>query len=904
MGRRDRRFAPRVPLPKSAARRRIEQDVDDEIMGHIELKARDLEREGVPADRAWAEAWDAFGRSTRVEAECATLQSQMARRRRTMMWWEEMKSDLAWGVRSLTRAPGFAAFATCTLALGIAANTSIFSVANGLFLRALPGISNPETLVEISRGPGFISVSYPIFEHFRDNAASLEDVAAFDVIGLAVGVDESPEVVMGLQVSGNYFDVLGTRPGVGRFFSQEEGTLPPSEPVVVLGHELWTRRFDSDPGVVGSTIRLNGQLTTVVGVTEEGFGGHVAVLQSAAFIPLGSPIPSAHQDALRSVTSGVLELIGRVPPRTDTRALANQLSQLARQRLSEESTIDANAPQYVAQVHRYAPLPGSVRGPAGAFVLILSVLVGLLLLISCVNVANLLLSRSATRRHEIAIRMSLGAGRRRLVRQLITESLLLALIAGGLGVLLAYWATSVLSAFQLPVAPIPGLRLDLHLTPNALVLGYSVALATTTGIIFGLVPALRATQGDLVTDLKNAGGPNTSSGGRLQGLLVGAQVAGTIVLLSGSGLFLRALVSAETLDPGFDTGDVFVAGFDLELTGRTNENSWPFYEEVLNRAGGLPGVRSVSAAGKLPLAGLSQTGPVNFDGTEPPEGRDGFVLANQSVGPGYFRTLGLSILEGRGIEDLDRADAPRVVVVNQHLADRFWPNERAVGKHLTAFASGSDVLEWEVVGVVETAKYSRLNEDPRIFAYFPASQRPRTDMIVHMKMAAGADPPIRALRAMAASLEPTAAVLSVGSLDAAVGIFMLPQRLGAWVGGLVGAFGLLLGGVGVYGITAFWVSQRTKEVGVRIALGAGSRKVVMAVMKRGMRAPMIGAGIGLALSMVASRFLEAFIFGVSPLDPVTFVGVISVLGATAVAANLVPALRAARVDPARTLRTD
>ena len=341
MKRRDRRTVPRLPLPKSASRRRIEQDVDDEIRGHIELKAREFESEGIPADRAWADAVAAFGRAARVEAECTTIQNQIDRRRRTTMWWEELKSDLAWGVRSLTRAPGFAAFATLTLALGIAANTAIFSVANGLFLRSLPGIRNPETLVEISRGPGFISVSYPMFEHFRENSPSLEDLAAFDVIGLSIGGDDSPEVVMGLQVSGNYFDVLGTRPAAGRFFSPEEGTYPPSEPVVVLSHGLWTRRFEADPDVVGSTIRLNGQLVTVVGVTEEGFGGPVAVLQAAAFIPLGSPIPSAHQDQLRNVWSGVLELIGRVEAGTDNQALAAQLSQLATQRLMEE---DNDAP--------------------------------------------------------------------------------------------------------------------------------------------------------------------------------------------------------------------------------------------------------------------------------------------------------------------------------------------------------------------------------------------------------------------------------------------------------------------------------------------------------------------------------------------------------------------------------
>jgi predicted permease len=888
--------------PSSVVRDAIERDVDDELRGHIELRARDLELEGLSPEKAGAQALELFGRAADVESECVRIQGRMERRRRLTVRMDDLFTDLLWGARGLRRAPGFTLFASLTLALGIAANTAIFSVVNGLFFRDTPGVTAPEDLVEISRGPGYVSVSYPMYEHFRDNASFLEGLAAFDLLGLAVGNEDGPEVVMGLQVSGNYFDVLGTRPSLGRFFSSEESTVPPNDLVVVLAYAFWARRFDADPGVVGSTIVLNGRPVTVIGVTEEGFAGHAVAIETSAFVPLGSPIPAVHQVALGNVWSAVLELVGRVRPGTRNDALSSQLSQLGTARVLQEGNPDATS--YMARAQAYAPVPGSLRGPTSLFFVVLSVLVGLLLLISCINVANLLLSRSASRRQEIAVRMSLGAGRGRLVRQMLTESVLLALLAGGLGTVLAYWGTSLLSNFQLPVAPIPGLRLDLHLAPDAFVLGYSVALAAATGVVFGLVPALRATRIDLVTDLRDGPGSNEKGGSRLQALLVGGQVAVTIVLLSGAGLFLRAVLAVETLDPGFATQDIHVATFDLELAGRRDADSWRFYEELAEAATAVPGVEMATVAGKLPLAGLSQMSPVNFEGVESPERVGGFVLANQSVGPGYFEVLNIAVIAGRGVAGTDQADSPPVVVVNQTLADRFWPDESALGRHVTTYSRDGAPVEWEVVGVVETAKYRRLNEEPRAFAYFPASQRPRTDMVLHLKMAPGMAPPLREIRATATRLEPAAAMLSAGSLESVIGIFMLPQRIGAWVGGVIGSLGLLLGGVGVYGISAYRVARRARDVGVRMALGADTGTIIVEVLKNGMKAPVIGAGVGLAIAFGTSRFLEAFLFGVSPLDPTTFVGVIGVLGGMAFLANLIPALRAAGVDPARVLRSE
>jgi len=897
-------MSPRVPLPWRPSRRRIQRDVEDEIQGHIELKAQELERRGLAPDEARRRARDAFGSTHTVSAECAAIQRRLLRRRENHMWPVEVTGDLRWAVRSLARAPGFAVFAGLTLALGIAANTTILSVAKGLFFRSLPGVRDAETLVEISRGPGFVSVSYPMYEQFRDHAPALAGLAAFDVAGISLDARGAgaPEVVMGLQVSGDYFAVLGTRPIAGRFFQGAERDPASGLSVAVLSHRLWVERFDSDPSVVGSAVSLNGRPVTVIGVAEEGFAGHMAPAAAQLFMPLGSPLPGFHElTSLRQVDSGILELVGRVTPGTDLDALARQLGQLGSGLLQTESP---DTRPYVAEVRRYAPVPGSFRGPAGTFFGIMGVLVGLVLAIACLNVAGLLISRAQHRRREIAVRMSLGAGRARLVRQLVTEALVLSGVAGVGGIVLTYWITGALSAFQLPVAPLPGLELDLHLRPDRAVMAYSTLLVLGTGILFGLAPALRATRADLVSDLKEGAARGGASHSRLQELLVGAQMAGSLVLLAGSGLFLRALVAAERLDMGFETADVSVASFDLELAGRRADESWPFYEALTRRARELPGVTDVAVAGKLPLAGLSHMAPVRFEGVEPPEGRQGFALANQSVGPGYFRTLGIPIVEGRGFLESDGATESRVLIVNQGLAEQMWPGVSPLGRAVTIPFGPDGPEAYAVVGVAATARYRRPDEEPRAFAYFAASQRPRTDMILHVKTRPGVAPPFPEIRRIASELEPAAATLSTGSLEKAVSLFILPQRAGAWVTGIVGIFGLLLGGLGVYGLTAYRVAAHRRELGVRIALGAGTPEVLLGVLRRGMIAPVVGGLIGVGTALVLSRFLHAFLFGIDPLDPVAFTAVVGTLVAVSVGANLVPAARAAALDPAEVLRAE
>ena len=517
----------------------------------------------------------------------------------------------------------------------------------------------------------------------------------------------------------------------------------------------------------------------------------------------------------------------------------------------------------------------------------------------------MLLSRAAERGKEIAVRLSLGASRGRVVRQLLTESLLLASIAAFGGILLTLWLTRLLMAFEPPILPFPGMRLEFDFGLDARVLAYTVFITVATAVVFGLTPALRATRPDLVPALKEGGGAARSRHARLRSVLVAGQMAATIVLLIGSGLFLRALQSAQNVETGWDATRVHVGTFDLELNGYDELETLFFYDQLVARAAAIPGVEAAALAGKLPLAGASSTS-MWVEGQEPPEGVTAFSVHNQSVSADYFRALQIPLLQGRSLRETDTGDRPMVAVVNKTIADRFWPGG-AVGNrfYLGDFRSGARVPV-EVVGVVADAKYHRPVEDPPFFAYFSFRQRPRHDLILHLRARPGADTSLLwgSVRAIVADLDPAVPLLDVAPLADALQIFWLAQRFAAWITAVVGFFGLLLGAVGTYGVTAYAVSRRSQEIGVRMALGARLSEVRRMMVRQGMVAPMLGMLVGLAIAAAATRLLEAFLVGVNPLDPVTFAGVGLLLASVALIATLAPARRASRVDPVVTLRSE
>ena len=808
--------------------------------------------------------------------------------------------DVTYSLRALRRRPLFTGTAIITLAIGIGANTAIFSVVNGVFLKGVPGLDDTDGLVEVTRmvdGEAF-DMSFPVVDHLRETSAELEDIAALTQAAVALGFEGEADVVTALSVTDNYFAVLGLRPAAGRFFFEGEARYPRVGSVAVVSHRFAERRFASVAEAVGSTIRVNGHPTEIIGVTAPGFGGHAVGLRMDVWLPLGLPAPGLRTTQLARPESGIVEAIGRLTPgstvdraRAETAAIATAFLEDATGRSYEENP-------YVVRIDAWAPVPAIIREGVRAFLIVLMVLVGLVLAMACMNVSGMSLSRIAERSPELAVRQVLGAGRRRIVRQLLVESMVLYGLGAAGGLLIAVWASGLLQAFDPPV-PIPGFDLQLDLGVDWRVMGFGLAIAVASGLAFSILPALRGADHSLTGGTRDGGaGPRRQ---RLRSVLVAAQMGTTVLLLVGAGLFVRALGTLRSVDTGWETGDVVVVDFDLELTGYSDDEGAEFYETLRERVAGLPGVEAAGLSTKLPLGGRSSFGDISVPGFDPAPGRVGFTAYNATVSPGYFDALELELVEGRGFEPEDARLSNRIVVVNKAMADRFWPEVGAAGRY---FEIGD--TRYDVVGVVEDARYSRLIEETYNFYYIPSAQRHGPQMVLYAKGSDDTDPAglISAIRAAVAAIDPDQPTLAARPLEEAIEIFLLPQRVAAWIATVMGTIALLLGAVGVYGITAFTVARREREIGIRLALGASRGAVVGRMMRTGLVAPGVGILIGTAIAVAATRFLSSFLAGVSPLDLVTFGAVLVGLALVAIGAVTIPTRRASGVDPAETLRAD
>ena len=814
--------------------------------------------------------------------------------------------DIRYALRTLRRAPGFTAAAVLTLAIGIGANTAIFSLVNGILFKPLGSLTHTDGLVELSRDLDgrYFSMSYPVFEYLREHATRTDDLAAVALVPLSLEDDE-PSIHMSLGVSGNYFALLGLAPAAGRFFTPEESFFPTVPDAIVISHRLWRDRFQASPEAIGQIVRLNGYPAEVIGIAPEGYSGHFGRIILDIFAPIGMPAPGLPgTTSLRQASGGQFEVLGRLVPGASAEEAASELTVLANQ-FVRDALPQETADSYVVRVERWGPVPGNVRLAANLFFAVLMIVVGLALMMACTNVASMVLARSAERRREMATRLALGASARRIVRQLLTEALVLFSLGGVGGVLIALWATGLLAAFE-PQLPM-GLTVVLDVGLDGRVLAFSAALSMLTGVVFSLAPALRAARPDLVPALKDdalAGAPART---RVRDSLVALQMGVTVVLIVVAGLFLRALVSTETLDPGWNVDGVYVMPLNLEHKGYEREPGRAFYRTLAERVRGVPGVAASSLARKLPLGGRSSLGDINVDGVQPPDGRVGFQAFFNTVSPGYFRTMGLPLLRGRDVSDTDTDDRPSVTVVNRAMAERFWPEADPIGQRFFTGQRGGEYSQtFEVVGVVANASYNRLVEDVPNFYYLPYQQRYNSEMTLHVRVAedGAAEAAVGAVRGLVRELDPGLPVQSVGSLSEALQIFFLPQRLAAAVSGVMGILGLLLGAVGIYGVTAFAIAQRTREIGVRMALGASRSDVIGMMLRQGLRAPGIGLAIGLAVALAASQALRSLLAGISPVDPLTFGTAVVVLSMVAVVAVLIPARRAARLDPMTTLRSE
>jgi predicted permease len=810
--------------------------------------------------------------------------------------------DLRFAVRMLRKSPVFTVIAVLVIALGTGAVTTIFSTANAIALRSVPGVSNADELVEVNRmqadGTGWMWASYPYYQHIRDGGGAhpVADIAAWSMLPLTISTGTEGVAAQGTMVSGNYFRVLGLRPALGRFFTPDEDGVPGAHPVVVISHGFWTRQFAGDSGVIGRTARLNGNSVTIVGVAPPRFHGVYASLRTDAWLPLAmQPQFRPGSNLLTNPGPTWLQLFARVRGGVGHDVVRRELSRLTAQYVADGQDPADVRPFTAARVESLSGLPSDMHGTVLGFMALLLGASALVLLIANSNVAAMLLARAVARRRETAVRLALGATRGRLVRQLLTETLLLYVLGAAGGVLVAMNATRLLGRLPLPTNT--PFAFDLSLDARVLVFALVVSLAT--GIVSGLAPALQAARADINARMRNDSVGAGSRRSTAQSALIAGQMALSLVLLVAAGLFLRALDRGGHVDLGFDPSNVATVGFDIGTYGYDDARGRLFYRTVKDKLAQTPGVVAVSFTGDLPLS-FHNSDDLRIDGSASSQGSErGTSVSFDEVDAGYFEVMRIPMMEGRGFAAADDERAPRVAVINQAFARRFWPSG-AVGR---TFHRGNETIT--VVGVAHDAKYARLGEKLRPFVYYAFRQTGATHHAELLVRTSGDPARIApAIRDAVRNFDPLLPAPAVTTLSATTSAVLFPQRVAALVTAVLGVVGMLMAAVGLYGIVAYLVGQRTREIGVRLALGANRRDVLRLVVGDGMRPVAAGMAIGLLLALGATRLLKSYLFGVSPLDAVTFVGGAALLTAVALTASYLPARRAAAMDPVRALRAE
>ena len=822
---------------------------------------------------------------------------------------DSLWQDLRYAVRLFARSPGVTATAVLALALGIGANSAIFSLVNGVLLRPLPGVQDVNQVVTLEpaqNGRAQYSFGYPDYVDYRDHNSSFAGLAAHCGTPLSFN-NGAPERLRGDLVTGNYFSVLGVIPAAGRMIAPEDDDQPGAHAVAVLSYGFWLRAFGGDAEAVGRGIKLNGYDFTIVGVASRDFRGTETGGSYDVWIPIKMQVQAMPRTMGRNWfndrSAGWLSLFGRLRPGVSVDQAQSELTTIAGG--LEQSYPDTNTGRDVSVLAGLG-LDSDDRTSLRNFLALLLVAVTLLLLIACSNVANLLLLRATSRRREIAVKLALGATRGRLIRQLLTEASLLSLIAGGLGLLLAPWSAELILAFQQPAY---GLR-GVNISPDARVLAFTAVISIVTAVMFGLAPAMKASKVDLVTSLKDGAPSSGHRKSRLQGNLVVAQVALSLVLLIGAGLAVRTMQKALMMDRGFDGENMVLMSMDLTIRGYSEAQGRSFYEELVKRVDALPGVISSSLAKTVPPNDWSDRLSVFLPGDEPPPDvlrvRDdlGLRVDANRIAPNYFRTLGIPILEGREFNNLDRLGTTPVAVVNEKLASRLWPGESAVGRLLSVPFWREPRPPVEIIGVARDTKHRSLLAEMPMLIYLPELQAydGRATLVARI----GGDPTklIPAIRREVAALDKDLTLYAVKTMSEQIESTLWQQRTAA---GLIGIFGLLaiaLAAIGIYGVIAHSVAQRTREIGIRMALGADAQDVRRMIVRQGLRLALTGVVVGLVAAFALTRLMSSLLYGVSATDPLTFVISSVTLVGVALGACLVPARRATRVDPMIALRCE
>src|SRR5262245_52579793 len=807
-----------------------------------------------------------------------------------------MFQDLRYGARMLWKRPGFTVVVSLTLALGIGANTAIFGVVDRLLVRLLP-VNEPARLVNLigrdEKGKSDTSFSYPDYKDYRDQNYGFDGLLAYSETAMNLNEGGQPERIMGVLVSGNYFDALGVTPALGRAFLPEEDRTPGAHPVAVVSYGLWRRRFGADPKLVDRVITLNTQSFTVIGVTPAEFHGVRRGASPDVYVPMQMIMqawPARLPDDLNSRGFSLLTLMGRLKPGVTREQAQTAMSALS----SRIMQVDPNSWPSIALGDGSQGDTGDISDLRTPLKLLMAT-VALVLLIACVNVANLSLARAQTRGREMAVRLQVGASRYRLIRQLLTESLLLSLMGGLLGLFIAVWLTDLLAAYSPPLggsAPLLDARLDWR------VLAFAATLSLMTGLLFGLVPAWRSSKPNLTVALKEESGAAGAGRIRGRGALISAQIALSLVVLVCAGLCVRSLLALQRIDAGFETAKVLVLGLDLSLNGYKEEQGGQFYANLLERASALPGVEAASLARIVPLTGSGMRITVGIEGYTPTDDKPINIDMN-IVGPRYCATMKLPLVAGREFTANDNASAPPVAIINEAAARTYWPNQNPLGKRIII-----DTQQAEIIGVTGASRYRSLTQAFRPAMLLPAAQYYFPDLSLHLRSAGDPASLIESARRELRALDPQLPATNIRTLEEQRRNSLYSERVTALLLSAFGALALSLAALGIYGVMAYSVAQRTREFGIRMALGARAGDVLRLMLIQGAR--LIGAGValGLAGAFAATRLIRSFLYQVSSTDPMAFVSAALLLAAVALLACYIPARRATKVDPMVALRCE
>ncbi len=821
---------------------------------------------------------------------------------------DSLLQDLRYAMRAMIKRPAINAVAVIALALGIGANTAIFSVINALLLQSLPGVEDPDRLAVVYTSDfsssRYSTSSFPDYVDFRDRSDLFSGLAAFsDSVAINLGVGDGAERIQGAIVTGNYFSVLGVNPRLGRTLLAEDDRAE-SSPATVLSHELWQNQFGADQNIIGKTVSLNNQSFTVVGVAPEQFKGVRLESAPALWIPMATITQIQRSPATIFTQRGSrwLGIIGRLNPEATAEQAQAQIQTIADGLAAAYPDSNMGTLQQPDQPRPMSVVPASramvnpnTRDETENFVTLLMIVVGVVLIIACANVANLLLARARGRQKEIAVRLALGASRLRIIRQMLTESVFLSLVGGAAGLLVAVWMTALLASFD-QLSSFAALDISV----NNRVLLFTLIVSVLTGILFGLAPAIQASRPDLVPALKDSQGRETSRNRRfgLRSLLVVFQVVLSMVLLIGAGLFIRSLQRAYTTDLGFAVNDALLVTVDLNAQGYNEAQGREFYKQLLEHVEALPRVESASMAAYIPVNASGSRDSVIVEGYEARTGED-MELNINTVEHSYFETMGIQIQSGRGFNEQDRL-SPQKAVINEAMAERYWPGQSAVGRRIKMGDTRSPYLE--IIGVARTGKYRNFREQPLPYIYLPYDQQYRTRMTLVVRATGNPATILPAVRGEVQRLNKNVPLYNVKTLTEHLGVALARERMIATLVGMFGLLALLLAAVGIYGLMAHSVSQRVREIGVRMALGAQKRDILLLVLGHSLLLSGIGLVAGVVSTLIFTRLISSLLYEISPTDSISFVTAALTLTGVMLLASYIPARRAANVDPMVALR--